>query len=59
MQTSGTIAVPSGCRAAAISMLVKRFSLPSVRNCPMGSWLPVMITGFDSPSRIKLRKDAV
>ena len=37
----GTIAVPSGCLAAAISMEVIRFSFPSVRNMPMGSWLPV------------------
>ena len=41
IQTSGTIAVPSGCFAAAISIDVIRFSFPSVRNVPIGSWEPV------------------
>lgn len=32
--------------AAAISTAVIRFSLPSVRSWPIGSWLPVKMTGF-------------
>ena len=43
MHTSGTIAVPFGCLAAAISMEVIRFSFPSVRNMPME---PVLTDDF-------------
>ena len=53
------MAVPSGCLAAAISMEVIRFSLPSVRNMPMGSWLPVKMTGLLKFSNMKLRAEAV
>ena len=42
MHTSGTIAVPSGFFAAAISIAVMRFSFPSVRKVPIGSWEPVI-----------------
>ena len=59
MHTSGTIAVPFGCLAAAISMEVIRFSFQSVRNMPMGSWLPVRITGLLRFSSMKLSAEAV
>ena len=59
MHTSGTIGVPSGCLAAAISMAVMRFSFPSVRRVPMGSWEPVRMTGLERFSSMKLRAEAV
>mgnify|MGYP006991662917 CR=1 FL=1 len=58
MQTSGTMALPSESLAVAISTDEIRFSLPSVRGEPIGSWLPVNITGFVSPSIMKLRTEA-
>ena len=57
--TSGTIALPSGRFAAAISTEETRFSFPSVRGAPIGSWLPVRITGLERFLSIKLRADAV
>lgn len=59
MHTSGTIGVPSGCLAAAISIAVIRFSFPSVRRVPMGSWEPVRMTGLERFSSMKLRAEAV
>ena len=59
MHTSGTIAVPSGFFAAAISIAVMRFSFPSVRKVPIGSWEPVRITGLLRFSSIKLKAEAV
>ena len=35
-----------------------RFSLPSVRSIPMGSWLPVNMTGFSMSPSMKLRAEA-
>ena len=35
-----------------------RNAFPSVRGTPIGSWLPVKITGFVSPSIMKLRAEA-
>ena len=46
-------------RSAAIITELRRFSRPSVRGIPMGSCDPVRITGFLSPSIIKLNADAV
>ena len=57
--TSGTMALPSGRFAAAISTAETRFSLPSVRGAPIGSWLPVRITGFERFLSMKLRAEAV
>ena len=45
--------------AAAISMAVIRFSLPSVRKVPMGSCDPVRITGLARFSSMKLSAEAV
>ena len=59
MQTSGTRGVPSAWCAAAISILVMRFSLPSVRNWLMGNCEPVRMTGFVRFSNMKLRAEAV
>ena len=58
MHTSGTRACPSLSFAAAISTDDIRFSLPSVLGAPIGSWLPVNITGFVRFPSIKLRADA-
>ena len=58
-ETSGTIGVPFGYLAAAISIAVIRFSLPSVRNAPIGNWLPVKTTGLLRFSSIKLNAEAV
>ena len=59
MHTSGTAGSPAALRAAAISMDVSRFSLPSVRNCPMGNCAPVMTTGLPRFSSMKLSAEAV
>ena len=53
------MAVPSGFLAAAISMAVMRFSFPSVRKVPIGSWEPVRMTGLLRFSSIKLNAEAV
>ena len=50
------MACPSSL-AAAISMAVIRFSLPSVRSTPMGIWLPVNTTGLPRFSSMKLRAE--
>ena len=55
----GTLAKPSSSQAAASSMLVSRFSLASVRGCPMGNWLPVRMTGLVRFISMKLRADEV
>ena len=57
--TSGTMVVPSGCLAAAISMAVIKFSFPSVRSLPIGNWLPVRMTGLLKSSNMKLSAEAV
>ena len=57
-QTSGTAGCPSSSLAEAISTAEMRFSFPSVRGTPIGSWLPVKMTGFVSPSSMKLNADA-
>ena len=57
-QTSGTAGLPFSSLAEAISTAEMRFSLPSVRGTPIGNWLPVKITGFVSPSSMKLNADA-
>ena len=59
MLTSGTMALPRMSLAAAISTADTRFSLPSVRGEPMGSWLPVKITGLCRWSSMKLSTDAL
>ena len=59
MQTSGTMGLPRLSVAAAISMLVRRFSFPSVRRRPMGSCDPVMMTGFPRFCSMKLSALAV
>lgn len=48
-----------GIFGGSYSMAVIRFSLPSVRNMPMGSCEPVRITGLFRFSSMKLRADAV
>ena len=58
IQTSGTTGRPFSL-AAAISMAVIRFSLPSVRNMPIGSCEPVKITGLLRFSSMKLNAEAV
>ena len=45
--------------AAAISTADMMFSLPSVRGLPIGSWLPVNITGLQRLSSMKLIADAL
>jgi hypothetical protein len=59
MHTSGTLAWPSASFAAAISTADIRFSFPSVRGTPIGSWLPVKTTGLVSPSSMKLSVEAL
>ena len=53
------MARPSSFMAEASSMLVMRFSLPSVRNWPSGNCDPVRMTGLVRFSSIKDRADAV
>ena len=59
IHTSGTIGRPLLSVAAAISMLVSRFSFPSVRSLPIGNCEPVMMTGLARFSSMKLRAEAV
>ncbi len=46
MATSCTIGLPSASLAAATCKAVIRFSSPSVRTSPIGSWLPVISPGL-------------
>lgn len=58
MQTSGTMGRPHESLDAAISIDDMRFSFPSVRSMPIGSWLPVKTTGLAMSPSMKLRADA-
>ena len=59
MVTSCTMGAPASVRAAAICSAVMRFSVPSSRISPMGSWLPVSTTGLARPGSMNESAEAV